>query len=86
MLVSNLILVEQLGHFFGDHVAVVGDGNEGNLLAALGRTRRGVGFGRVLGFLRIAHAITIHHLMNIGSIQMFPARISPETDAGRPCR
>ena len=86
MLVSNLVFVEQIGHFFGDHVAVVRDGDERNFLAGPGRTGRGVGFGRVFGFLRIAHDRSIHHPARDGVIQMFPARTSLETGASRPCR
>lgn len=86
MLVRDLIFVEQLGHFFGDHVAVVGDGDERDFLAALGRTSRGVGLGGLIGFLRIAHGFSIHHSMVVGLIQMIPAWISPETGVRRPCR
>jgi hypothetical protein len=65
MLVRNLILVEQLGHFFGDHIAVVRDGDERDFLAGPGWTGRGVGLGRLFGFF-VAHGFSIHHSMAVG--------------------
>ena len=55
VLMRDFILVEQIGHLFCNHVAVVRDGDERNLLTAFGRTGRGVGLWGLFGFLRIAH-------------------------------
>lgn len=52
MLVGHAVFVEEVGHFFGDHVPVVGDGDQGNFFPGLrlrgwlrrcGRLLRGLG-------------------------------------------
>lgn len=36
MLVGDFVFLEQLGHFLGNHIAIVGDGDDGELSSRLG--------------------------------------------------
>ncbi len=57
MLVGDFVFLEQLGHFLGDHVAIVWDGDDGELFSHLGFLFR----RRVVGlFGCVSHSVTIH--------------------------
>ncbi len=56
MLVRYSVFVEYCGHLFGDHVAIVGDGNQRDFLAWL----RQVWFRRLRLFLFLSHICSIH--------------------------
>ena len=56
VLVADSIFVEHFGHFFGNHVAVVRDGNQRDFLAWL----RLVRFRRLGLFRLLSHVCSIH--------------------------
>src|SRR2546422_6942964 len=58
MLVSNLILVEHLGHVVSDRIPIVGHRHEGDLFAGFRVLVAGLRFGSLglLGVLRSAHS------------------------------
>ena len=60
MLVADPVFVEQLGHFFGDHVAVVRDGNQRDFFPDSGGLL-GRGSHRLRLFRLVSHASSIHH-------------------------
>ena len=54
---GDFVFLEQLGHFFGDHVAIIGDGDERKLFSRLGLLFR----RRLVGlFGCVSHMSTIH--------------------------
>jgi len=62
MLVTYPVFVEHLGHFLGDHVAIVLNGDEGNFFSDLGHGLWSGSFGRLGGsFWCFTHAEIIHH-------------------------
>lgn len=57
MLVGDFVFLEELGHFLGDHVAIVRDGDDGELFSHLGFLFR----RRLIGlFGCVSHMATIH--------------------------
>lgn len=63
MLVTDPVFVEHLGHFFGDHVAIVLNGNERDFFSRLGHGLWGRSLGDLGGgsFWCLTHAGIIHH-------------------------
>lgn len=55
MLVGDLVFVEEFGHFLGDNVPIVGDGDEGDFLPCLWLRLRGRS-GLLLEGLGLIHA------------------------------
>lgn len=57
VLVGDFVFLEQFGHFFGDHVAIIGDGDDRELFSRLGLLFR----RRLVGlFGCVSHRVTIH--------------------------
>lgn len=57
VLVGDFVFLEHLGHFLGDHIAIVGDGDDGELFSHLGLFCR----RRLIGlFGCVSHMATIH--------------------------
>ena len=63
MLVIHTVFVEHLGHFFGNHVTIVLNGNERDFFSWLGRGLWSGSFGDLGGgsFWCLTHAEIIHH-------------------------
>jgi hypothetical protein len=56
------IFIEHFGHFFGDHVAIVLNGNERDLFSRLGHGLWSWSFGGLGGSLWwLTHGKSIHH-------------------------
>ncbi len=56
------VFIEHLGHFFGDHVTVVLNGDERDFFSRLGHGLRSESFrGRVWSFWSLIHTESIHH-------------------------
>ena len=60
VLVRHPIFVEQFFHFFGNHVAIVRDGNKRDFFSGLGSGFRFGGLRRWLLFWLVAHGHSIH--------------------------
>ncbi len=62
MLVTDPVFVEHLGHFLGDHVTIVLNGNERDFFSWLGHWLwSGSLGGRSWNFRRLTHEGIIHH-------------------------
>ena len=61
MLVADSVFVEHFGHFFGDHVTIVLNGNERDFFSWLGHWLWSRSFGTLgWNFWRVTHGQSIH--------------------------
>ena len=83
MLVRDFIFVEQLCHFLGHHVSIVGNRDERDLFSGLWLLVCLLGLLRLpfRGFRllssRISHICSIHQLPRANAIQMIPTKTFP---------
>jgi hypothetical protein len=92
VLVTHPVFVEHLGHFLGDHVAIVLNSHERDFFSSLGLGLRSGSFltfdwTRGWSFWCVTHRKSIHQAGGEkGTIQMLPGRTSPGMFSGMRCR